>query len=226
MECGFVIGSERHALTVAEMNAREDQGLKMGISHIIMMENAGAAIARFIASKWDKRTNVLLLAGTGNNGGDAFVAARHLAFWKNFEISVVLVGSESHIRTDEAATNWRILKQISRIRTIAVDSSSDSGILSKLLRKADIIVSAIFGTGFRGRASGVHLEVIDEINSSRAAIISVDLPSGMEGDTGKYEAAVISDYTITMDSPKKGLMNPKSKSICGEILVASIGVPL
>ena len=226
MECGFVMSAKRQALTVAEMNAREDQGLKMGFSDLIMMENAGAAIARFFANKWETKTNVLLLAGTGNNGGDAFVAARHLAFWENFEISVVLVGSESHIRTDEAATNWRILKQIRRIRTIAVESLNDSGLLSKLVRKADVIVSAIFGTGFHGRPSGVHLEVIDMINSSRAATISVDLPSGMEADTGRYEAAVISDYTVTMDSPKKGLRNPKSKSICGEILVASIGVPM
>ena len=210
---------------VAEMNARENQGLKMGISHLIMMENAGAAVARFNADKWKTRTKILLLAGTGNNGGDAFVAARHLAFWKNFDVSVVLVGNESSIRTDEATSNWRILKHIINIRTTAIESADDSRKLSMLVRKADVIVSAIFGTGFHGKPSGVHLKVINKINSSSASVISIDLPSGMHADTGEYETAVISDYSIALDSPKVGMMNPKSKSICGKVLVANIGVP-
>ncbi len=188
------------------------------------MENAGSAVARFIADSFEEG-NVLLVAGTGNNGGDAFVAARHLAYWENFNITLALIGKESGIQALEALTNWNILRRIPEVRKVEIDSLEKMTALKDLVEECQVIVSAIFGTGFKGKPRELQASAIKAINGSKATIISVDLPSGMEADSGSYEITVLSDYTITMDSPKVGMFaNDKSRKACGKILVANIGV--
>ncbi|MHB2037549.1 MAG: NAD(P)H-hydrate epimerase [Nitrososphaerales archaeon] len=226
-QCGFVSVDESRAITSQEMNARENNGVAIGISRLAMMENAGCAIARFAADSFSTKTNVLLVAGTGNNGGDAFVAARHLLYWENFGVTLALIGKETEIRKDEALTNWKILKKIQKASKIEIDSMEKIALFGKALGESQVIVSAIFGTGFRGKPRELHARIIKMINDSKATKVSVDIPSGMEADTGNYDIAVLSDYTITMDSPKIGMLaNDKSRNACGKILVANIGVPL
>lgn len=225
MECGFLSERDRMPIGVEQIALREESGARIGITRLMMMENAGSAIASFVADKFE-RANILLVAGTGNNGGDAFVAARHLTYWNKFEIVVALIGSETQIHAEEALTNWRILKNIGKVKKIQIDTDDKLALLDESLSQSTIIISAIFGTGFRGRPRNLHELIIGRINTSGSTRISVDIPSGMDAETGNYEIAVKSDYTITMDSPKKGLLaNDRARKTCGIILVANIGVP-
>lgn len=225
MNCGFLLVGERSPLSVEQMTQRENYGVEIGISRLIMMENAGNAIARFVADK-SAGKRILIVAGTGNNGGDAFVVARHLSYWNKFNVVVALVGNESSIRMKEALTNWKILKNIEKIIKLEITSFDDLIAFDDRLKGADVVVSAIFGTGFKGKPRSLQQAVISRLNSAAAIKVSVDIPSGMEADSGNSEVAVSSDYTITMDSPKKGLLASMSvREICGEILVANIGVP-
>ena len=225
MNCGLLTLTERVPIDVEQMRQRENEGVEMGISRLVMMENAGSSIASFVAEKF-KACHVLIVAGTGNNGGDAFVVARHLSYWNKFRVMVALIGNESSIHMEEALKNWKILKEIGKISCAEIASNDDLVILESYLKRADVVISAIFGTGFKGKPRSLQEAVIFRINSTNATTISVDLPSGMEADTGNCEIAVSSDYTITMDSPKKGMLASKEAlEICGEILVANIGVP-
>jgi hydroxyethylthiazole kinase-like uncharacterized protein yjeF len=221
---GLARDEARSAITGKEMIEREDLGVRIGVSRLMMMENAGSAISRFISES--DETNVVFVAGTGNNGGDAFVAARHLAYWENFKIAVALVGNETDIHAEEALANWKILRNIHSIRLMEINSLEKMSLLMKEINECQIIVCAIFGTGFRGKPRELQSKAIEMINSSDSTKISVDLPSGMEADSGNYEITVLSDYTITMDSPKIGMFaNDKSRKACGRIVVANIGVP-
>lgn len=227
----FLSLHDRPALTAAEMRRREDQGTELGISKLVLMENAGSNVARFVMESVPEAgrvTRICIVAGTGNNGGDVFVAARHLSYWKDrFEINLFLIGKADEILAEEAKTNWNILGRISAVRKVEVDSKWDLDSLKDCLTKSETVVVGIFGTGFRGEPRDFQREVIQIINQvSNPKKISVDLPSGMEADTGNFKVAVKSDFTITMDSPKQGMLKESTKQICGEILVANIGLPL
>jgi len=222
------------ALTTEEMRAAEQFGVELGISKLCMMENAGASIARFlldlVVSDPILRTSkvrIVLLAGTGNNGGDVFVTARHLAFWnRNFQVSLFLVGEVENIRAEEAASNWNITKKCKSVRTSILSSEERISDLTKELLSADVIVVGIFGTGFKGMPRLLQRRVIESINAiEKAVIVSIDVPSGLDADTGSYDVAVVSDYTVTMHAPKVGMLSESGRKICGGILVANIGIP-
>jgi hydroxyethylthiazole kinase-like uncharacterized protein yjeF len=236
--CGFLSENQRRPVTASEMRDIEDRAARTGISKLLMMENAGSAIARFIAhliANAPKHSDpvtgknlVLLVAGTGNNGGDAFVAARHLSYWRHlFDTTLVLIGSGADVRAEEALYNWQILKKITYPRIIEVDSEDKLTLLQDQLGKASIAVVALFGTGFKGTPRPLQSSVIDKINSNSVATkISVDIPSGMEADSGEFAHVIYSDYTITMYSAKVGMLKDQTtKQICGKILIANIGIP-
>ncbi|MGH2637785.1 MAG: NAD(P)H-hydrate epimerase, partial [Rhabdochlamydiaceae bacterium] len=229
---GLVTAEKRIPISAAEMREKEVRGVEFGITKMLMMENAGSALARFVTCAFfeDKvMKKILLVAGTGNNGGDTFVAARHLAHWNNeFSLSLVLVGKETDIRAEEALTNWKILKRVDSINKLILDSPDKTNLLTELISSSHVIIVGISGTGFKGSPHELQAKVIELINRSKGAkkLISVDIPSGMNADSGNFEAAVRSDYTITMDSPKVGLLaSERARQICGEILVANIGLP-
>ena len=236
--CGLVPESRRTAVTSEKMREIEDRGVSLGISRILMMENAGSNLARFVISKLEEKraesetpghVRVLLVAGTGNNGGDLFVAARHLLFWlEESEVHLFLVGSEKKIVAEEASANWNILKRIGAGTSI-LEADEDIELLEEKLLESEVIMVGLFGTGFKGKPRELQEKVIELINSKagkKATRISVDLPSGMEADTGQYEIAVKSDFTITMGAPKKGLVSSENaKRVSGVVLVANIGVP-
>jgi hydroxyethylthiazole kinase-like uncharacterized protein yjeF len=227
---GFLSLEDRPALSAPQMRMREDDGVSLGVSKLSMMENAGNAIARFVADLFpktsSKKSRVCLIAGTGNNGGDVFVAARHLSYWsERLEAEVMLVGKENEIRAEEASTNWKIIKRIATINRKEVSSLPDITLLQASLGKADLAVVGIFGTGFKGEPRELQKEVIQAINSSSVRKVSVDIPSGMEADSGEYRFAVRSDYTICMDAPKLGMLKEGARQMCGQVLVANIGLP-
>lgn len=218
-------------VSTATMKRLEDEGAAMGISKLMMMENAGSAVARTVidCSGGKKRMRVLLIAGTGNNGGDVFAAARHLAYYHGmFSLDTIVLGSREDVRSPEAASNLKILEQIHSVRLNFIDSIENLSILQRKLSASNIVVVGIFGTGFHGEPRDLQKTAIEMVNRTVGPTkISVDLPSGMEADSGRSDYAVKSEITITMHRPKKGMIaNTTAKSACGRLLVANIGLPL
>ena len=185
-----------------EMQAVDANCQYFGLLPLQLMENAGAAIAREIdASSPGKR--IAIVAGRGNNGGDAFAAARHLP---GFYVTIYLLGRARDISTEEARRNWGILERLHwDLREVR-----DGGDLK--FDECDLIVDGIFGTGVKGRVAGLEAAAIDAINISGKKVLSVDIPSGL--GTNKVVRA---DYVVTFHRPKPDL---------GErVVVADIGIP-
>jgi NAD(P)H-hydrate epimerase len=189
-------------ISAEEMNALDCNCRYFGLLPLQLMENAGAALAREIAVR-AKGKRIAIVAGRGNNGGDAFVAARHLS---GFAVTVYLLGRSRDIATEEAKRNWQILERLDYDLRMIADSTDLA------MQEADLIVDAIFGTGVRGIIKGLEAQAIDAINSSGKPVISVDVPSGL--GTNK---AIRSGLTVTFHRQKPGMS--------GDIIVADIGIP-
>ena len=192
----------------------------MGFPRKMMMENAGAAAARYIVEKFPNisEKKILVFAGLGNNGGDAFVVARHLAGYSSV-VKVILLGSPDKIKTDEGRTNWKLLEKMNSLDLIV---ASD---VQGLDLEGDIIVDGILGTGISGKIREPYASAIDMINKSTSFKLAVDVPSGLDPDTGNIgDKCVKADVTITFHKMKVGM--PKRMDMCGTILVEKIGIPL
>ena len=206
-------------ITVKQMMQIEENGHQMGFLRKLMMENAGAVAARYLVETFSDISSkkILVFAGLGNNGGDAFVVARHLAGF-GCNVRVILLGSPDKIKTDEAQTNWKILEKMNSVDLIIASDVSDLDI------KADIIVDGILGTGISGKIREPYASAIDLINKSKAFKLALDVPSGLDPDTGNVsDKCVKADVTITFHKMKVGM--PKRKDMCGTILVEKIGIP-
>jgi NAD(P)H-hydrate epimerase len=206
-------------ITVKQMMQIEENGHQMGFKRNFMMENAGAAVARFLSEKFldISSKKILVFAGLGNNGGDALVVARHMAGFDS-DVKVILLGSPDKIKTEEARTNWAILEKMNSIDLLI---SSD---VSELDLKADVVVDGILGTGISGKIREPYASAIDMINKLMAFKIAIDIPSGLDPDTGNAsDKCVKVDVTITFHKMKIGM--PKRKDMCGTILVEKIGIP-
>jgi len=206
-------------ITVKQMMQIEENGHQMGFKRNFMMENAGAAVARFLSEKFldISSKKILVFAGLGNNGGDALVVARHMAGFDS-DIKVILLGSPDKIKTEEARTNWAILEKMNSIDLLI---SSD---VSGLDLKADVVVDGILGTGISGKIREPYASAIDMINKLMAFKIAIDIPSGLDPDTGNAsDKCVKVDVTITFHKMKIGM--PKRKDMCGTIVVEKIGIP-
>jgi NAD(P)H-hydrate epimerase len=206
-------------ITVKQMMQIEENGHQMGFKRNFMMENAGAAVARFLSEKFldISSKKILVFAGLGNNGGDALVIARHMAGFDS-DVKVILLGSPDKIKTEEARTNWAILEKMNSIDLLI---SSD---VSGLDLKADVVVDGILGTGISGKIREPYASAIDMINKLLAFKIAIDIPSGLDPDTGNAsDKCVKADVTITFHRMKIGM--PKRKDMCGTILVEKIGIP-
>ncbi len=185
-----------------EMKALDVNCRYFGLLPLQLMENAGAALAREVRTRASGK-KIAIVAGKGNNGGDAFVAARHLV---GFETVVYLLGRSKDITTEEARGNWNILARLG----FNLEEVTDPHDMQ--LSEYDLILDAIFGTGVRGPIKGIEAEAIDAINASSRPVISVDIPSGL--GTNK---TVKSDLTVTFHRPKPGMI--------GDVKVADIGIP-
>ncbi|MGP8321456.1 MAG: NAD(P)H-hydrate dehydratase [Methanosarcinaceae archaeon] len=213
-----------NAITSIQMKTIDANCEYLGLSPLQLMENAGAAIAQSISEKVADQHNseVVFIAGRGNNGGDAFVAARHLASGCDITPKVILLGRAFQIKTEEARRNFDILMH-SDVKILEVTEST--GLLqSKWLRNADIIIDAIFGTGIKGTIKEPESVAIDLINNSEAYIISVDVPSGFSPDGKPFEKSVRADATLTFHKMKIGLIAPYAENYTGDIRVVDIGV--
>lgn len=194
------------------------------VPSLTLMENAGRSVAEFIQS-WIPnlaRRRIVVLCGKGNNGGDGFVAARHLAKM-GAKPSVHFMGDPREVRGD-AATN---LKRWRKLGKFLVDRGTGAGGWMPL--SADlIVVDAMLGTGVRGPVEGRLSEVILSLNARAGGctVLSVDIPSGLHADTGEVQgAAVVADYTITFTAPKPGMILGAGGHHVGQVSVRQIGSP-
>ena len=213
-----------HPITPNQMDKIDINSEKLGIPRILLMENAGSVLADHIINhvkELDSR-KVVVVAGTGNNGGDGFVAARHLAGYSK-EISVILLGNK--MKTKESTLNWNGIKNMYKtIKLLTTDEFDFEKKMKPIILEADIIIDAIFGTGIKGLPRKLHSNAINLINDSKAYILSVDVPSGLDPLTGEVNnISVIANETITFHRLKIGLL--KRKDITGKIILKSIGVP-
>lgn len=195
----------------------------LGLSGVVLMENAGRGCVEVLRRYFDlKNLDVLIVCGKGNNGGDGFVIARHL---KNngSKVKVILLGRGEELKGD-ALLNYKILKK----SKIEINEANSITKLRKIFQQSHpvCIIDAIFGTGFKGRPEGIFYEAIQLINRNNSFVLSIDIPSGINGDTGKYEkVAVIADATATMCLPKRGNYLYPGRAFCGDIYIVDIGVP-
>ena len=191
----------------------------LGVKRLQLMENAGAAIANAVKKRL-AAGRVVIIAGKGNNGGDAFVAARHLG---GYDTTVMLIGRKEDIKTPEARHNWNALEKTS----ILLIQVADSAMLdSPSIKNADIIIDGIFGTGIKGIIREPESTAIDLINESEAFVVSMDVPSGFDPDGGVFEKAVRADLTLTFHKMKAGFLSEGADKYTGMVQVVDIGIPL
>ena len=198
----------------------EENGHQMGFLRKFMMENAGAAATKRLVEKFGdvKSKNVLVFAGLGNNGGDGLVIARHLAGYGS-NVTVFLLGEVDNIRSEECSWNWNLLEKMESIKLLTGGNLED---LNNL--EFDITIDGILGTGISGEIREPHASAITYVNKSNAFKLAVDVPSGVDPDTGnKNSPHVTADMTVTFHRMKVGM--PKRKDTCGEIFVEKIGIP-
>ena len=199
----------------------EENGHQMGFSRKFMMENAGAAATKRLVEKLGdvKSKNVLVFAGLGNNGGDGLVIARHLAGYGS-SVTVFLLGQPDNIRSEECSWNWNLLEKMGSVKLL---TGGNFDLLNNL-DKFDIIIDGILGTGILGEIREPQASAIMFINKSNAFKLSVDIPSGVDPDTGNRNLPhVYADMTVTFHRMKVGM--PKAKDMCGKIFVEKIGIP-
>jgi hydroxyethylthiazole kinase-like uncharacterized protein yjeF len=202
------------------MRALETNSEYFGISRLQLMENAGSCVASQAASRFrPSKTRIAVFCGLGGNGGDGFVAARHLLS-QGFQVEVVLAGKLADITDKEAQANLNALQSLTyRIR---IHEVTDSSLMPDV--KIDVVIDALLGIGLKGAPRPPISQLIAEINAMRAFRIAVDVPSGVNSDTGEaLGEAVKADQTITFHKPKLGL--EKAQKYTGEVVVAPIGVP-
>ncbi len=191
-----------------------------GIAGTVLMENAGRAVADAAEEMVEGFGHVLVVCGRGNNGGDGFVAARHL---HNRGISAeVFLLAEAGELSGDAATNCRIAQKMG----LPIVENPDTEALEAAVDSADIVIDAILGIGISGEVHGAAQSGIETINQSLALVLAVDIPSGVSSDTGAVLGeAVEADRTLTFGLPKIGHYCYPGRDLCGEIEVVDISLP-
>lgn len=198
----------------------EERAVASGISYSELMENAGAAAVRFLMKKYSiKGKKIVILCGKGNNGGDGFVMARRLA---QQEARVAVVLMEGPPKTETAAEMYEKLADVF-LRIVRYER--EEATVSALLYSADLIVDAIYGTGFHGRVENSFDALFRMAQESRAPVISIDIPSGAECDTGAIHGPCMrAEYTVTFSTLKPVHLLPPAKEYCGNVTVSPIGI--
>ena len=210
-------------VTSAQMRAIDQETIDHhGVPGPDLMENAGQGIAeRIIEEILDppERSRVVVYCGKGNNGGDGFVIARALTE-AGVHVSVFFIGPADKLSPD-ARLNYDRLLRVGPVPTEITQTSDLPEVQS-----CACVVDAIFGTGFSGAPKGIAAETIEHINLYDSEIVSVDLPSGLNADTGSYEQSVVAaDRTYTLGCPKFGLFLSPGRELAGLIDVVPIGLP-
>ncbi|MBR0460094.1 MAG: NAD(P)H-hydrate dehydratase [Victivallales bacterium] len=206
-----------HIITVGEMKRLEAAAIEQRVSSLQLMENAGVGAARellrFAEKPFFRRRCFFVLAGKGNNGGDAFVVARELA---NAGERVLLfqTSQPSEYLYPAADVLATVPPTVQRVEFLPPAPPPDA-----------ILVDGLLGTGLRGNATGMCAAAIHWVNNSGCPVVSLDIPSGLNGDTGEGDPAIHADLTLTMSRPKIGLFQENGPANTGIIRVIPIGLP-
>jgi len=215
------------ALTVQQIRELDILAIEhVGIPGIVLMENAARRVAEFIydALLDPPRARVLVLCGSGNNGGDGFVVARHL---RNAGVHVaVALAAPGEKSKGDAAINLAIY---GRMAGLLYDATTPDGLEQTRTEAnaADVIVDALLGTGSQGAPRGVIAELIRIADAAvRARRVALDIPTGLDADTGKvHDPCFHALATVTFIAPKVGFSRPAARGVLGRLVVADIGVP-
>lgn len=208
-------------MRLVEQSLRED----LGISSLLLMENAARGIAEVLQEEYGLLENkkIHILAGPGNNGGDGLVLARQLLA-KGARPKVYLVGDPQKF-TPETRTNLKILQKI-----FSDFVSVEGGRASRLkfsLNMADLIVDALLGTGFRGQLRKELAALVDLVNEVQRPLVSIDIPTGVEADSGRVgNTAIRADHTVNLGSLKVGTLLYPGRAYAGKNICVDLGVPL
>ena len=200
---------------------------ELGISGVVLMENAGRSCAELIKEKLTQASQpkACIFCGKGNNGGDGYVVARHLVN-SGQTVKVVLCGRREDISGD-AKINMDILEKMDiPIEELDLKTCDIPSTVELLTAGCSIIVDALFGTGLKGELKQPYQQFIEAINARQIPIVAVDIPSGVDCDTGEpLGVAIKAEDTVTFAAIKKGfILNERSHQYTGQIYVASIGV--
>jgi NAD(P)H-hydrate epimerase len=183
------------------------------------MENAGCGVAHEIISRFSKDKKIAVFCGLGGNGGDGFVAARHLLSL-GYSSTIILVGKDCNIKNESALQNWLILRAL-QDRVILLEAADSAEIPTVT---ADVAIDALLGTGTKGQLKAPIFQVVELINSLNAFKLAVDVPTGIDSDTGEVQGtAVKADLTLTFHAAKTGFK--KAKKYLGKLVVKDIGLP-
>jgi ADP-dependent NAD(P)H-hydrate dehydratase / NAD(P)H-hydrate epimerase len=211
---GFELGMhalDNALLTPAEMSVADRAAVAAGVGEAVLMEAAGRAVAEAVASRWSRRP-VTVLCGPGNNGGDGFVAARHLAA-EGWPVRLALLGARERLAgaaADHAARYRGAIEPLA----------------PRMLDGAGIVIDAIFGAGLSRPLDGAARETVEALAASSLPVVAVDVPSGVDGATGAIRgAAAAAAVTVTFFRKKPGHLLYPGRGLCGTLRLAQIGIP-
>lgn len=208
--------------SVSEMRKLDKRAVKKyGIDEILLMENAGNAVFYAIEKEIGTKNNkFLILAGSGNNGGDGMVVARKLHS-NGIKVKLFLLTDEQKLK-GITKKNFKILKNIG----ISIKKKPGESDIKKALKETDVIIDAMLGTGLSGEVKGIYKKTIKLVNKSGRKVVSIDIPSGINGDTGTIMGvAAKSDITVTFGLPKIGNLNYPGYGHAKKLFVSHISFP-
>ena len=209
-------------LTSSEMASVDREAIQnLGIPGTVLMENAARGVATVIY-KYVKGNSVLVVCGSGNNGGDGLATARNL-YNMGYDVEVVMLAQPEKLKGD-AKLNYSILSKLPI--PISVLKETELFEFGLKLKDFDVVVDAIFGTGLSRPVEGIYKHVIDLINRYAKKVVSIDIPSGLSGSTGEVlGTCVIADYTVTFAYPKIVHVMPPACEYVGEVFIVDISIP-
>lgn len=196
---------------------------KFGLSVLVLMENAGRTVAEEIIKIIKPKKSIAIFCGRGNNGGDGFVAGRHLLA-RRIKPDIFLAGKIDEVK-NEAKTNLEIILRLKQ-KVIEIDEKN-LGLIKKRISRYDLIIDALLGIGLKGKVRGIYWDLIETINQTKVFVLSVDIPSGLDANNGKILGNCIkADKTVTFVAKKKGMVQGAGPKYCGKVVVKDLGIPL
>ena len=218
-------------ITSEQMYKIEENGhALLGMKRLLMMENAGHGTADLLHQRFGdslKTKKIVAICGSGNNGGDAFVACRHLAACHINNVTALLLVPPGKIRTQEAKINWRIIGRMKSIKKIVMANRQTDGLSRAVeveIQSADVILDGLIGTGVKGGIKEPYSSAFDRVNESDAFVLAIDIPSGIDPNTGNPSNKCIkANATVTFHRVKRGLNI--AKQYTGHVHVEPIGIP-
>ncbi|MCB5247146.1 MAG: NAD(P)H-hydrate dehydratase [Candidatus Cloacimonetes bacterium] len=214
----------RHLLSSAQMRDLDSRTIKeFGLPARVLMENAGRACAEAIIDHYPEKLAgvICVICGSGNNGGDGAVIARCFRNW-GCEVLIIQTGKGSP--SPEAQVNLALCEKL-EIPILPISSTEELDLAKKIISNSSLVVDAIIGTGFKGALKPWLNEFFDLVNICAEFIVAVDIPSGLDADTGYCENSIEAEATIAVATMKTGHVTGRGKEVCGEIHWVDIGIP-